>query len=260
MTIGFFDSGIGGLSVLHLAMKMLPEEKFIYYADEKHVPYGLKTKEEVLKYTDEAVAFMTTKGVEGIVIACNTATSVAIKELRNKYDIPIVGMEPAVKKAIDTYGDKKVLVVATPITVNGQKMRGLIERVDKNHLSDLLPLPKLVTFAEEENFDTEEVARYLHDSFEGLDLSEYSSLVLGCTHFNYFKDCFRRVLPDSVKLVDGNQGTINRLISELGISTSKLNVSPNVEYYFSGEKVADLEQFRRINSYMSRLETVLDIE
>ncbi|MFV0362901.1 MAG: glutamate racemase [Suipraeoptans sp.] len=253
MKIGFFDSGIGGLSVLHLAMRMLPTQEFVYYADEKHVPYGTKTKEEVLKYTDEAVSFMISKGVEAIVIACNTATSVAINDIRKKYNIPIIGMEPAVKKAIESNADKKVLVVATPITVSGQKMKGLIERVDKDHRSDLLPLPRLVTFAEEEKFDSKEVEKYLKDSFAELNLQDYSSLVLGCTHFIYFKDCFRKVLPDSVELIDGNLGTVNRLKSELGIVPKTSNTKANVEYYFSGKRTTK-EQNNRIVKYDEQLD------
>src|SRR3712207_7121702 len=88
MKIGVFDSGIGGLSVLHQAMQMLPQENFIYYADIDHVPYGTKTKEEILKYSSEAVDFLVQKGVKAIVIACNTATSAAIQELREKYTLP----------------------------------------------------------------------------------------------------------------------------------------------------------------------------
>ena len=134
MKIGIFDSGIGGLSVLHQAMQLLPDEEFIYYADEQHVPYGEKTSEEILGYVDEIISFMISQGVEAIVIACNTATSVAAKIMREKYDLPIIGMEPAVKQAIDTYGDtNRVLVVATPITVKGKKIMELVERVDKHN-------------------------------------------------------------------------------------------------------------------------------
>ena len=99
MKIGIFDSGMGGLSVLHRALRMLPEADFLYYADEEHVPYGEKTREQVRGYIDEIIAFMIKKQVDAIVIACNTATSVATKEYRSQFPLPIVGMEPAVKKA-----------------------------------------------------------------------------------------------------------------------------------------------------------------
>ena len=95
----YFDSGIGGLSVLYEAMQLLPHEQFIYYADEKHVPYGEKTREEIIGYVDEIIQFMIDHDCKAIVIACNTATSAAVALMRKKYDIPIIGMEPAVKKS-----------------------------------------------------------------------------------------------------------------------------------------------------------------
>ena len=156
MKIGIFDSGIGGLSVLYEAMQLLPHEQFIYYADEKHVPYGEKTREEIIGYVDEIIQFMIDHDCKAIVIACNTATSAAVALMRKKYDIPIIGMEPAVKKAVDLYGNQKVLVCATPITVKGKKMLDLVERVDKDHLVDLVALPKLVRFAEKQEFNSDE--------------------------------------------------------------------------------------------------------
>lgn len=100
MKIGIFDSGIGGLSVLYEAMQLLPHEQFIYYADEKHVPYGEKTREEIIGYVDEIIQFMIDHDCKAIVIACNTATSAAVALMRKKYDIPIIGMEPAEKKQL----------------------------------------------------------------------------------------------------------------------------------------------------------------
>ena len=108
MKIGIFDSGMGGLSVLHRALRMIPEADFLYYADEEHVPYGEKTREQVRGYIDEIIAFMIKKQVDAIVIACNTATSVATKEYRSQFPLPIVGMEPAVKKAVEDKADVKV--------------------------------------------------------------------------------------------------------------------------------------------------------
>ena len=108
MKIGIFDSGIGGLSVLYEAMQLLPHEQFIYYADEKHVPYGEKTREEIIGYVDEIIQFMIDHDCKAIVIACNTATSAAVALMRKKYDIPIIGMEPAVKKAVDLFLQKNL--------------------------------------------------------------------------------------------------------------------------------------------------------
>ncbi|RHM60618.1 MULTISPECIES: glutamate racemase [Coprobacillaceae] len=255
MKIGIFDSGIGGLSVLHQALKIMPEHQYIYYADEKNVPYGEKTKEQVIGYVDEIIQFMIDHGVEAIVIACNTATSAAVKIMREKYTIPIIGMEPAVKKAIDLYGDYRVLVCATPITVNGKKMHDLVDRVDKKNLVDLVALPQLVRFAEKQEFDSEAVKNYLKEELSCFDLSQYHSLVLGCTHFNYFKDSFRAVLPLQIHFVDGNLGTLNHLKEYINANS----LLPGVEYYYSGQKVEGKE-LMRIQAYLDRLDRMINIE
>ena len=120
MKIGIYDSGIGGLSVLHRALKKMPEAEFIYYADTKHVPYGEKTREQIKGYVEEVLNFLIAKEVDAIVIACNTATSVATKEFRGEFAVPIVGMEPAVKRALKLYQDmqKRILAQCTDARVN----------------------------------------------------------------------------------------------------------------------------------------------
>lgn len=254
MKIGFFDSGMGGLSVLQEARRQLPKEQFLYYADEEHVPYGEKTQEEVIGYVEEAVRFMVDKEVKAIVIACNTATSVAIKRLREQYSFPIVGMEPAVKKAIDTHGKKRVLVAATPITVRGEKMKGLIQRVDHEHLVDLVPLPQLVRFAERGEFASTSVFDYLKKEFSHFSLEQYDAIVLGCTHFNYFKDSMRRILPEGIRFVDGNEGTVRQLTHELERFHLLEDQEQEITYYFSGKKVIQQEELDRL----TRMEQWLD--
>ena len=230
MKIGIFDSGIGGLSVLYEAMQLLPHEQFIYYADEKHVPYGEKTREEIIGYVDEIIQFMIDHDCKAIVIACNTATSAAVALMR-----------------------KKVLVCATPITVKGKKMLDLVERVDKDHLVDLVALPKLVRFAEKQEFNSDEVLAYLKEALSKFDFKEYGSLVLGCTHFNYFKDSFHQLLPH-VHLLDGNRGTINYLMKNIELE----NLESSVEYYYSAKRVSG-EELKRIERYLERLKNMKDI-
>ena len=100
MEIGIFDSGIGGMTLLHQAMVSLPHEKYIFYADIDHVPYGTKSREQVISYVDAVMQFMIAQNCKAVVIACNTATAVAAQIMRQKYDIPIIGIEPAVKPAV----------------------------------------------------------------------------------------------------------------------------------------------------------------
>ena len=171
-----FDSGIGGLSVLNKALRHVKDAGFIYYADEDNTPYGLKTKEEVIAYSDNITNFLVKRGCEAVLIACNTASSCASGFLRKKYDIPIIAMEPAVKPALKgcPLENKRILVMATPLTLREEKLRNLIKREGGQERVDLLPMPKLVEYAENEVFESQEVYDYLEEKFSGFDLSEYS--------------------------------------------------------------------------------------
>ena len=129
MPIGFFDSGIGGLSVLMCAMRELPREKFIYYGDNLHAPYGSKTEAEIKELSLECGKFLYEKGVKAIVMACNTATSASVKLMRDLYNMPVISIEPAVKPACEAQGNGKVLVMATHATIAQQRYRALLSRL-----------------------------------------------------------------------------------------------------------------------------------
>lgn len=258
MKIGIFDSGIGGLSLLHQAMETLPEVDYIFYADVDNVPYGEKTSEEIKRYVDHAVGFLVEKGCKAIVLACNTATSVAISYLRDKYGIPIIGIEPAVKPAVEHCGNKRIMVVATTVTAEGAKLKNLIMRFDTSNLVDVVPLPGLVRFAQKDEFNSDEVMNYLNNEFSGYDLSNYSELVLGCTHFNYFKDSFARLFPKDIDIVDGNLGVSNNLKRTLETNGMlKKDAHKNrgsVEYYYSDRPVLEGSELMHIMKLHERLE------
>ena len=256
MKIGIFDSGLGGLSVLHHALKVLPDAHFIYYADEEHVPYGEKSKEQIQGYVKEIIEFLIGKGVDAIVIACNTATSVATKEFRETFSVPIIGMEPAVKKAIELYGnEERMLVAATPVTITGDKLYNLVKRVDKQKKVDFIALPGLVRFAEDGIFDSQEIDDYLVEMLKVYDLEDYSTVILGCTHFNYFKKNFLNVFPKDIHFVDGNEGTIKQLIRKL---PDKEYTGQKIEYYFSSRKINN-EELKDIHMYLKQLDKVYDV-
>ena len=123
MRIGIFDSGVGGLTVLNTAMKMIPHAQYIYYADLDNVPYGTRDKGDVRKLTHNAIEFLYDMGVDAVVIACNTATSTSVEHLRKSFDIPVIGMEPAVKPAIENTDTGKVMVMATELTLKEKKFK-----------------------------------------------------------------------------------------------------------------------------------------
>ena len=255
--IGMFDSGMGGISVLHQAMISLPKESYLYYADTDNVPYGLKTNQQIKEYVDDAVEFMVKKQVKAIVIACNTATSIDIESLRKRYTLPIVGIEPAVKPAIRINKEKRIMLIATPVTVREKKLKKLLEEVDKNNKVDLVELPELVKFAENEEFDTLEVEHYLKEELEKFNLRNYSEIVLGCTHFNYFKPVIRKVFPEHIRILDGSKGTINRLANLLRENNILGEKEGKIEYYFSGRKVNKIEELNKIERLHQRLEKML---
>ena len=257
MQIGLFDSGIGGLTVLYEAQKQLPNEDYIYYADTVNVPYGEKTKDEVARFVFDAVTFIINQGVKAVVIACNTATSAAVEPLRAKYDLPIIGMEPAVKPAvkIGRNANKRVIVTATPMTLKEEKLHNLIERSDSSDIVDLLPLPGLVRFAEKLDFNSAAVKSYLQEQFEPYNLDAYEAVVLGCTHFIYYRDVLKNLLPSGVELIDGNQGTVRqlkRVLEEKNLLDTSSKAS-SVTYYNSGIK-ADENDLLKYNKLLWQIE------
>lgn len=251
--IGFFDSGIGGISVLSYARRRLPGADYIYYADTDHVPYGTKSAEDILRYSDAAVGFLAEQDVSAAVVACNTATSMAIAYLREKYPFPIVGMEPAVKPAAAAHPGAEILVCATPVTIAGKKLHTLIENnYPSDEQPDLAGLPGLVTFAENGIFDCETVCGYLETVIDRT--KNYAAVVLGCTHFGYFRDSFRELLGD-VDLIDGTKGTVNRLISILeqnGIAVPEGQGS--TRFYQTGRPVDDPSTLAYYGELMARSE------
>lgn len=238
MKVGIFDSGIGGITVLKTALDILPQVEYIYYADNLHVPYGTKPKQEVLGYVEDVASFLMSQQVDAILIACNTATSVAVDELRKQYDIPIIGMEPAVKLAIDDNPKGgKVLVTATPLSLKEDKYKKLVAHIDPLNRTVPLPLPELVTFAENGEFDYERIMNYFREKLSLFHLEEYVGIVLGCTHFVYFKKYLQELLPAHIKIYDGNEGAIRHLRECLDLKESNKDTNrPQVTFYHSGKK------------------------
>ncbi|CAK7026255.1 glutamate racemase [Tissierella sp.] len=258
MQIGFFDSGVGGITVLYDTLKMLPNENYIYYADTSNVPYGPKPKDEVKKYIFNAIEFIIEQGVKAIVIACNTATSVAIEELRAKYSIPIIGMEPAVKPAVERNRNtnKRVLVTATALTLKEEKLQNLITKLDNDHIVDLLPLPGLVQLAEGFEFNEEIVLPYLEEQLLKYDLNNYETIVLGCTHFSFYKDIFRKILPADIDIIDGNIGTVKHLKRILERMDAINEGDGNIIFYNSGLKVENKEKLANYGELFKRLDII----
>lgn len=212
--VGVFDSGLGGISVVRQLRRDLPHERVLYFGDSANAPYGTKTPDEVRELSFRIVEDFVARGVKAVVIACNTATSAAVNELRERYSIPIIGMEPALKVACDAgHGIRqRVIVAATPLTLRERKFAALMDRFKAGHTIFRQPCPDLVEIVESGRLgDHDLVMRTLHGYFDQYDLSTIDSVVLGCTHFVFYRDYFRELLPAGTAIIDGNEGTVRHL-------------------------------------------------
>ncbi|MBQ6733688.1 MAG: glutamate racemase [Lachnospiraceae bacterium] len=257
--IGVFDSGAGGITVLHEAMRMLQAPEYLYYMDRAHVPYGTKTVEEITRYAKEAVSFLRGEGADLVVLACNTATSAAANTLRAAFDFPIVGMEPAVKPALalSPEGEReRVLVLATPLTLKEKKLADLVARFDAAHRVDLLAMPRLVSFAEEGRFDTGEVRAYLEETLRETERERYRAVVPGCTHFLYFLPLLKELFPAETAWIDGTEGTVRRIAELLGLPAEGRALTGEVTYYDAGRKITEEKELERIAALHARLEEI----
>jgi glutamate racemase len=238
--IAFLDSGLGGVSVLKEAVKILPHEDYIYYADNLNAPYGIKTKEMVRQHVFDAIKFISTLDIKALVVACNTATSVAIEGLRQQYNFPIIGMEPAIKPAIEKHKgtNKKILVFATDLSLKEEKIRNLIVKMNAGKMIDTLSLPKLVTFVEDFESNEEKITEYIKQSLSPFNMNGYGAVVLGCTHYVTYRDIFKKILPEKVNVFDGNIATVKHLKSVLE-QQSLLRHDGNGEFavYYSGKRI-----------------------
>lgn len=219
--IAVLDSGVGGISVLRELIKIMPNEDYIYYGDSKNVPYGTKSKEEVRALTIRCAERLFEQGAKGLVVACNTATSAAVRVLREMYPyIPIVGIEPAVKPAALCMEHPTVLVMATPMTIHENKFHLLMEKYRDQAEIIPLPCPGLMDFIERGDLDGEDLRKYLQDLLYLYTDNRVDAAVLGCTHYPFARKQIQEVLGDKVRIFDGGAGTareMRRRLAEKGL-------------------------------------------
>lgn len=213
--VGFFDSGVGGLTVLKEAVKLMPKENYIYFGDSANAPYGIKTVEEVKSLTFNAVNFLIDKEVKAIVIACNTATSAAIEELRSTLPMPVIGIEPALKPAMEYRGLGKIIIMATPMTLAEKKFSNLMKNYHKEGEILPLPCPGLVELIESGITEGELIENYLKDKLQPHIASGIGAVVLGCTHYPFIKSSLYKVLGNDAVIIDGSSGTAAQLKRQL---------------------------------------------
>lgn len=247
--IGVFDSGLGGLTVLAEIRLALPNADLIYIADSAHAPYGEKTQAEIISLSDQIVKQLVAKKVNLIVIACNTATSAAGPTLRAQYNLPIIGMEPALKPAAEQTASGKIVVLATNYTLSHHKYLELVKRVAKNKSVVSIGAPQLVKLVEQGKTSGTKIESCFKELFRSIDNIE--SVVLGCTHFLHLKPALSKFLGSKVKLFDGNSGVVRRIIELLpdansGMSTTKIvSTGSNKELFMAQQMFKQYLNFSR---------------
>ena len=207
--IGVFDSGLGGISVLAEALRVLPQEAYLYYGDNGRAPYGVRQPEEVLAFTREAVCKLIAKGCKAIVLACNTATSAAAAVLRQENFVPLIGIEPALKPASEISGEGRVLVMATRLTLTQPKFQALMSQYGRDAVP--IPCPELVECVEAGELEGERVSRCLENLLSPYTNQLVKAVVLGCTHFVFLRKNISRIVGEDIPLIDGNHGTVMQL-------------------------------------------------
>ncbi|MFA7534023.1 MAG: glutamate racemase [Tissierellaceae bacterium] len=249
--IGVFDSGIGGLTVLKEIIEQLPGEDIVYLGDTARIPYGTRSKETVIKYVLESFEFLMSKNIKAIVIACNTASSLALKEARERFDIPILGVvEPGAKAAVGSTKNNTIGVIGTEGTINSGSYDKTIRELLPTAEIIGIPCPLFVPIVEEgwENTDVAYITaqKYL------LELKEHNidTLVLGCTHYPVLRYTIGKVLGDKVTLVNPAYETAKltkNTLKELNLLNEKLD--EGIYKYCVSD---DPEKFKRIGGNLIR--------
>src|SRR5512138_2897685 len=201
--IGIFDSGVGGISVLRAIREQMPEESIIYFGDQGHVPYGSRSMEQIQSFSEAIARFLLEQGAKIIVVACNTASAAALKYLREKFPaIQFVGMEPAVKPAVEYTHTGKVGVLATPATFQGALYASVVERFAHGVELFQNACPGLVQQIEQGNLHGRETRRILEEALLPMLEKNIDTVVLGCTHYPFVIPLIQRIVGENVRVID----------------------------------------------------------
>lgn len=217
--IAVFDSGVGGISVLSELVRCMPGESFLYYGDSANAPYGTRDASDVLCLTHRAVErFVSAWNAKAVVVACNTATGVAIASLREKYpQMPIIGIEPAIKPAVRAFPGGRILVMATPVTLASEKFRCMMGKYATAAEIIPAPCPRLARMIEAGELGGVSLETYLHEELDAFLQKPVHGVVLGCTHYPFIKDTVLAV-THAETVFDGGEGTARetrkRLLAE----------------------------------------------
>lgn len=243
--VGVFDSGVGGISVLRDLRALMPDEDFIYFGDGANAPYGEKSSGEIRVLAWNVVEKLLDRGIKALVIACNTATAAAAPLIRERLDMPVVAMEPALKPASACAHGGKVVVMATPLTLSLDKFKRLMSEYGRDALP--MPCPGLMDMVERGVVDGPEMDEYLAGVREKIGDVRVDAVVLGCTHYVFLRTAVERAFPGA-QVIDGNGGTarqLKRLLKERGLARGESGRIGSVELITSGDP-SEIELMRKL--------------
>ena len=243
--IGFYDSGVGGLSVLKVALNKIKNKNFVFFGDTLRMPYGARTDEEIKNYTMEVMGYFKDLDVDLSIIACNTATSHGLKESNEKYKYPIIGVvEPGSINALERTKTKKIALVATKSCVNSKVYEKVLKSMDQDIELKSVYCPKLTLAIERGEFEKDYMDAIVKEYLDEFGDYDFDTMILGCTHYPLVEDSFKRVLKSQGKkvlMVDPAYKTVLDAMNILDIKEDHEEI-PNrkIDFYITG----DIDQFR----------------
>ena len=245
--IAVFDSGVGGVSVLRELLRLMPQERYLYFGDSANAPYGTRSTSEVRTLTLAAAAQLMARGCKALVVACNTATAAAIKDLREIYpDKIIIGIEPALKVAADHFPGKEVGVMATPVTLREEKFELLLHRFADICTVHKIPAPGLAELVERGMADSPETEALLRPLLAP-HKDRLAAVVLGCTHYSFLREAIGTHFLPGTPILDGNEGTVRQLARRLdAIDARRAEGEGQVWLRTSSDDAAVIDKMKRL--------------
>ena len=239
--IGLFDSGIGGISILEKLKQLLPNENFIYLADNRNCPYGSKSKKEIISLSKKNCEKLIELNCKIIIIACNTSTTNSIKKLREIIAIPIIGVEPGLKPAIHYTKTKNIGILATKKTLGSELFFETLNqnRIDDIHIHEQIGY-ELVNLIEEGSHSKQNLYKILEKYLVPMINKKIDCLLLGCTHYNHIKDIIEEIIPVDIKIVD-TITPVNKRVLNILKSNNILNKSTKkrtIKIFYNGKKLS----------------------
>ncbi len=245
--IGVFDSGVGGLTAVKELMSELPDENIVYFGDTGRVPYGSKSNETIIKYALSDINFLKTHDIKLIVVACGTVSSVAIPEIKDKLDVPVIGVVyPTSLKAAKNTKNKKVGIIGTASTISNKKYEEALYRIDKDIKTVSVACPLFVPLAEAGMTDNEAAYLIAKDYLDVFIKEGVDTLILGCTHYPLLKNTIAKVLGSGVMLIDSGEATAEYVNKYLGENNLLSGKRKNEQYkYFVSDSVLGFSEIAK---------------